>query len=203
LTLSGRRTYDRVSPHRWAAVRFTQEESPVPVHGFHTVKAGTSSKSFFVHAAEPGSQAGRTGLAADMSGAGAAFVREGAMGPQRVALVPGRVGEHVEGGFVEVDPDLLPGVYQFGAPEAMLAEGSTQAILVLRFPGAEIEPVEVQLVAYDPQDPKCIGMTQLGDERRHEFLRRALPRLTEQELSLGEAAERELAGRLTEQGGGA
>jgi len=168
----------------------------VPVHGFHTVKAGTTSKSFFVHAVDPGSNAGRTGLAADTPGASAGFVREGDTVPGRVALVPGRVGAHVEGGFVEVDPDLLPGVYQFGAPDAMLAEGSTQAILMLRFPGVEIEPVEVQLVAYDPQDPKCIGMTQLGDERRHEFLRRALPRLTEQELALGEAAERELAGRM-------
>jgi len=175
-----------------------QEESPVPVHGFHTVKAGTTSKSFFVHAVEPESGAARTGLTSDIPGASAAFVREGDAGPRQVTLVSGRVGGHVEGGLVEVDPDLLPGVYQFDAPDAMLADGSTQAILILRFPGAEIEPVEVQLVAYDPQDPKCIGMTQLGDERRHEFLRRALPRLTEQELALGEAAERELAGRLAE-----
>jgi len=55
--------------------------------------------------------------------------------------------------------------------------------------------LEVDLVAYDPQDGTCIGMSQLSDRRRHQFLRQALPRLTEMELELGRQAESELAGR--------
>jgi hypothetical protein len=58
-----------------------------------------------------------------------------------------------------------------------------------------VEPLEVDLVAYDPQDETCIGMSQLSDERRHQFLRQALPRMTEMELELGRQAESELARR--------
>ena len=99
-----------------------------------------------------------------------------------------------------MDPDLLPGVYRFDLPDEMLAEGSTQAILMLRSPGTAADPVEVALVAYDPQDSWCMGVEGLANRRRHEFLRRALPRLTEMELALGEPAERELSTRMTEGG---
>jgi hypothetical protein len=171
----------------------------MPVHAVHTVKAGTTSKSFLIYArAALEAPGGKTGLAHDMPGAGAAYFREGATRAEVVELVPGRVGEYVEGGFVEIDPDLLPGVYQFGVPDAILAVGSTRAMLVFRFPDAVVEGLEIDLVAYDPHDEKCIGMTQLSDERRHEFLRRALPRLTEQELALGEAAEQALARRTSQ-----
>jgi len=70
-------------------------------------------------------------------------------------------------------------------------------MVVLTFADAVVDPMEFDLVAFDPQDPKCIGMSQLGDERRHQFLRQALPRLTERELEAGRRAEAELAGRAT------
>jgi hypothetical protein len=113
-------------------------------------------------------------------------------------MVDGKVGRHVLGGFVEVDSALLPGVYQFDLPDEALAPGSPRAIVILRFAGAVIDPVELDLVAYDPQDEKCIGMTQLSDERRHQFLRQALPRMTEKDLALGVEAERELAEQVGE-----
>jgi hypothetical protein len=163
----------------------------------HTIKAGTTSKVLLVHGrSREGDGEGARGLRHDTPGASAAFIREGEPEPHRLALVHGRLGEHAPGSFVEVDAELLPGVYQFGPPDEMLASGSTRAVLMLRFPGAVFDPVEVALVAYDPQDDWCMGVEGLANRRRHEFLRRALPRLTEMELDLGRKGERELAARL-------
>lgn len=168
----------------------------MPLHSSHTIKQGTTAKLLLLFAADatdPGSP--KTGLSSQASGGSAGYVREGE-GATAIPLTNGEVGTWSEGGFAEIDPNLLPGVYQFGAPDAMLAEGSAHVLLALRFPGARVDPIEVALVAYDPQDEKCIGMTQLSDERRHQFLRQALPRMTEQEIALGVHVESELASRL-------
>jgi hypothetical protein len=172
----------------------------VPVHSSHTIRWGTTSKLLLLYARDATGQTPETGLTHDTPGASAAYVREGEAATP-VPLSQGAIGTWSAGGFVEVDPDLLPGVYQFGAPDQMLASGSAHVLLVVRFPGVLIDPVEADLVAYDPLDQKCIGMTQLGDERRHQFLRQALPRLTEQELMLGVQAESELASRLADEPG--
>jgi hypothetical protein len=64
-----------------------------------------------------------------------------------------------------------------------------------------IRPVDIHLVAYDPEDAERLGMVSLSSGKRHEFLRRALPRFTEMELALGEQAERALQARQTAEGG--
>jgi len=138
-----------------------------------------------------------TGLRHDIPGAGAASIREGDAAAAPIPLAEARAGEHVVGGFAEVDSILLPGVYQLGLPDELLAAGSTRAMVVVTIPGAVVDPIELDLVAYDPQDPKCIGMTQLGDERRHQFLRQALPRLTELELEAGREGEARLADEIS------
>jgi hypothetical protein len=168
----------------------------MPVHSPHTIKAGTTSKLLLMYARDEREGAkGKTGLTADTPGAVAGYIREGE-GSSRMDLVSGQVGRWNPGGFAEVDPDLVPGVYQFGLPDQALAPGSTHVLVVLRFPGATVDPVEIELVAYDPQDVGCIGMAQLQDRKRHEFLRRALPRMTEQELALGAEVEGQLTARL-------
>ena len=101
----------------------------------------------------------------------------------------------------EVDPELLPGLYQFGPPDEMLAEGSARAVLLIRFPDTVIKPVEINLVAYDPQDAERIGVWSLAGHKRHEFLRQALPRFTEMELAMGEQTEKELAAKLSAEKG--
>lgn len=175
----------------------------MPVEHHHTIKAGTSSKLllFFAAGAESAA-AGRRGLKHDTPGAVAAYIREGEAAARPVQLVAGRLGHWSSGSLAEVDADLMPGVYQFGAPDALLAEGSTRALLMVRFPGARIRPIEISLVAYDPQDSERIGVWSLASDKRHEFLRRAMPRLTEMELALGEQAEGELLRRLNERKGG-
>ena len=171
----------------------------MPVESLHTIKAGATGRLFFVFAAEarePG--IGKRGLADVITQAIVAFAREGEPSVHCMTLTAGRLGEWSSGSFVEVDPALMPGVYQLGVPNEMLATGSTRAVLCLQFPGALVAPVEVSLVAFDPQDAERIGVRSLANDQRHEFLRRALPRFTEMELALGEPAEGTLRKRLAE-----
>jgi len=173
----------------------------MPVQHNYTMKAGTQSKLLLVYATTAESMSGRTGLAKNLSAGNAAYIREGESAAQQIPIVQGRVGEWKSGALAEVDPDLLPGVYQFGAPDEMIGEGSARAVLLLRFPGAVIKPVEINLVAYDPQDSERIGVWSLAGHKRHEFLRQALPRFTEMELKLGEQAEKELQAKLSAEKG--
>jgi hypothetical protein len=161
------------------------------------MKAGTKSKLLIVYAAAADGTSGKTGLDRNLSAGRAAYIREGDPTARRVPIVGGRVGEWGAGAFAEVDPELLPGVYQFGAPDEMVAEGSARAVLLIRFPDTMIKPVEINLVAYDPQDAERIGVWSLAGHKRHEFLRQALPRFTEMELALGEQAEKELKSKLS------
>jgi len=160
------------------------------------MKAGTKSKLLLVYATSAEGTSGKTGLARSLSAGNAAYIREGDSTARLVPIVEGRVGEWGAGALAEVDPELLPGVYQFGAPDEMIAEGSARAVLLIRFPETVIKPVEISLVAYDPQDSERIGVWSLAGHKRHEFLRQALPRFTEMELALGEEAEKELAAKM-------
>ncbi len=168
----------------------------MPVQHAYTMKAGTKSKLLLVYATSAENASGKTGLVRNLSAGSAAYIREGDPAAHRIPTVQGRVGKWGSGAIAEVDPDLLPGVYQFGAPDEMIAEGSARAVLLIRFPDAMVKPVEINLVAYDPQDAERIGVWSLAGHKRHEFLRQALPRFTEMELALGEQAEKELKAKL-------
>lgn len=168
----------------------------MPVPHTYTIKAGTKSKLLLVYATSAESTSGKTGLGKNLAAGSAAYIREGDSAARQVPIVEGRVGEWASGALAEVNPELLPGLYQFGASDEMLAEGSARAVLMLRFPDTVIKPVEIHLVAYDPQDAERMGVWSLAGHKRHEFLRQALPRFTEKELALGEQAEQELASKL-------
>ena len=127
-------------------------------------------------------RSGKTGLSAQTPEGSAAYIREGESIVRRTPLVEGKLGEHRAGSFVEVDSRLLPGVYQFGVPDEMLAAGAETVTLMLKFAGAVIEPISIHLVAYDPQDAERLGMTALGPEGRINARRGAFPRLTETEF---------------------
>src|SRR5437773_9209039 len=120
----------------------------MPVEHRHTIKAGASGQLFFVYAAdERDSHLPKPGLSRAAADAIVAYVRDGEPSVHRLRLSSGRLGEWSPGSFTEVDPHLMPGVYQFGAPDEMLAVGSTRVMLCMRLPGAVVEPVEVSLVA--------------------------------------------------------
>jgi hypothetical protein len=149
----------------------------------YTLQKGTKSKMLLVHALDATDmRSGKTGLNSKSTGSSAAYVREGEAQVQRIPLIDGQLGKHQPGSFVEVESECLPGVYQFGLPDQMLTDGAETVVLVLKFPGAVIEPISIHLVAYDPQDSERLGMTALGPEGRLKALRGAFPRLTANEL---------------------
>jgi hypothetical protein len=149
----------------------------------YALKKGTTSKILLVYALDTAdTRSGKTGLNSQTADCSAAYIREGEAQVARIPLVEGKLGEHRAGSFVEIDSKLLPGVYQFGVPNEMLAPGAETVTLMLKFPGAVIEPISIHLVAYDPQDADRLGMTALGPEGRRAALRGAFPRLTEKEL---------------------
>ena len=149
----------------------------------YALKKGTTSKILLVCALDASDmKSGKTGLSSQTPDASAAYIREGESQVRRISLVEGKLGDYRPGSFVEVDRELLPGVYQFGIPDEMLSAGAETVTLVLKFPGAVIEPISIHLVAYDPQDSERLGMTALGPEGRLAALRGAFPRLTAKEL---------------------
>ena len=149
----------------------------------YALKKGTQSKILLVFALDASDiRSGKVGLDSDNRQASAAYIREGEAQVQRIPFVKGKLGEYRAGSFVEVDRELLPGVYQFGVPDEALASGADTVTLMLKFPGAVIEPISIHLVAYDPQDADRLGMAALGPEGRRAALRGAFPRLTAKEL---------------------
>ena len=149
----------------------------------YALKKGTTSKILLLHAVDAADmRSGKIGLSSQTRDASAACIREGEAQVRRIPLVEGKLGEHRAGSFVEIDNKLLPGVYQFGVPDEMLAVGAETVTLMLKFPGAVIEPISIHLVAYDPQDADRLGMAALGPEGRRAALRGAFPRLTAKEL---------------------
>ena len=159
----------------------------------YALKKGTTSKILIVYDLDAADlRSGKTGLSARTSGGSAAYIREGETEVRRITLAEGKLGEHRAGSFAEVDSNLLPGVYQFGVPDEMLAAGAETVTLMLKFPGAVIEPISIHLVAYDPQDADRLGMSALGPEGRRAALRGAFPRLTEKELGDALWKERKL-----------
>lgn len=91
------------------------------------------------------------------------------------------------GALIEVDRDLVPGVYRLPIPDAALAPAALRAVVVVQHPEAIFEPVEIALVAFDPLDSVRLGMTALGPEERIAALSGAFPRLAALELREREA----------------
>jgi hypothetical protein len=165
----------------------------MPSHGGYVVRAGSTSARFLVYAQargeDGGARVGQAGLRYDAPGAAAAYVREGE--PARgIALRPGRPEGWSAGGFAEVDPDRVPGYYWFDVPDQVLARGASHALLLLRFAGAVMDPVEVALVGYDPGDSQRLGMGSLDPIEHGRFLRRGMPGLARLELAMWDEADR-------------
>lgn len=159
----------------------------MPVHSSYTVQWGSGARSLLLFAHDAHGR-GITGLSHRSPGARASYVRE--LESPRPLVISRET-------FVEVDAALMPGVYRFEVPADVFLPGSPHAMVLVGFGEAALEPVELELVAYDPQDVSCLGMEQLQDRKRHEFLRRALPNMTEMEFEAGLDREKKLSDFLT------
>lgn len=106
--------------------------------------------------------AGKTGLAFNTASLTCYYVRPGGNSAQLTLATQTVTGAHADGGFVEVDPTNLPGVYRLDLSDAIVATGVNSVVVQLKG-AAGMAPVtlELELVAFDPQDATRLGLTAL------------------------------------------
>jgi hypothetical protein len=80
---------------------------------------------------------------------------------------------HTPGALTEIDPDLMPGLYELDLPDELLQEGSHRLTLMVRAPGAAPAVIHFDLVGYDPYDSYRLGLECLTTESRHQVISRA------------------------------
>jgi hypothetical protein len=76
--------------------------------------------------------AGLTGLTYSSASLTAYYIRDGGTSTTAISLVTATVGTWVSGGFVEVDATHMPGIYEIGLPNAVVAAGVAKATLYLQ-----------------------------------------------------------------------
>lgn len=129
------------------------------------LKKGTTSKRIAIWIADSSSStgAGLTGLAYNTASLVAYYWREdtGNAGGTAITLATATRGSFTSGGFKEIDATNLPGWYEIGIPDAVVATGSGWAILHLKGAANMAPlPIEIQLVNYNPEDGN-LGLTNL------------------------------------------
>jgi hypothetical protein len=115
----------------------------------YKVPAGTTSYSINVYL-------GSKGLLYNTPSLSAYYLRKGSS-LQTITLANQTTGgTYVSGGFVEIDPNLLPGFYRFDIPNAALTTGTSSVSLIFKGAGASYSNlVEIDLlpVALDMAQP--------------------------------------------------
>lgn len=150
----------------------------------YTLRRSTTERNVLVTAV------GSDGMpASGVKAVRAGYVRDdGAKGS--IPVVAGTPGEWTAGGLVEIDAELVPGVYQFGVPNEVVAAGAARAALIISAQDAVFEPLDFDIVAFDPQEPERIGMEALAFESRIRCLTTAFPLLAaEEQKRLRESAQ--------------
>jgi hypothetical protein len=107
--------------------------------------------------------AGKTGLAYNTASLTCYYKRNTATGTTSVSLADiVALGTYVSGGFKEVDPSNMPGVYEFHPPNAALASGAQSVTFFFKgASGMVVLPLEVELTLTNNQDATRGGMSAL------------------------------------------
>jgi hypothetical protein len=107
------------------------------------IKEGTTSKlcRIFIQDSSSTTGAGLTGLAYNTSGIQAHHMREGATTSTQIGSTGAlgnltTLGTYVSGGLKEVSASNMPGVYEFGIPDAALQASSVSGSVVVMIHGA-------------------------------------------------------------------
>lgn len=102
-----------------------------------------------------------TGLVFNTAGLVCKYARSDQTTVTTVSLVTKTLGTWVSGGFKELDPTNMPGVYELDLPNAAFTSGTT--VHVALFGAANMVPVymEIELVAVDNQDAQRFGLAVL------------------------------------------
>lgn len=119
-----------------------------------TIKKATTSKrlTIFISDSSQTDNRGLTGLAWNTGSLVWYYWREdaGNAGGTQVTLATATRGTWTSGGFIEIDATNLPGWYEIGIPNAVLATGATWAIIMLKG-AANMQQTElrIRLTAFD------------------------------------------------------
>jgi len=127
---------------------------------------GKTSKRIvvFIQSSISANGAGLTGLVNNSGGLTWYYWREdtGNAAGTIVNIVSATRGTFTSSGFIEIDSSNLPGFYELGVPNAVLASGATWAVMMLQGAANMVPcPVEIQLTAYDPYNATTLGLTNL------------------------------------------
>ena len=124
---------------------------------------GTTSKilRMFIQDSSSTTGAGLTGLTNASSGLTAYYIREGDATPTQIALVAGTVGTWSSGGFKEIDSGNMPGWYELGVPNAVLASGNSTGVHLKGATNMAPLPIEIELDAVNYQDAVAFGLGRL------------------------------------------
>lgn len=126
---------------------------------------GKTSKSVDVFIRDTSQTDGRglTGLVYNTGSLVAYYHRPGsAAAAITLATLASATAAWSSGGFIAVDGTNMPGLYRLDIPDAVLATGVDEVVIMLR--GAanmSVEPIEIQLTSVDPNDGVHFGLTAL------------------------------------------
>lgn len=125
------------------------------------IKRGTTSKivRVFIQDSSVTTGAGLTGLAYNTSNLVAYFIEEGKASATAITLADATVGTWTSGGFKAVDGTNMPGLYELHLPNAALDEGNSVVVMLKGATNMAPCLLEIQLVAFDPQDSAALGLT--------------------------------------------
>lgn len=118
------------------------------------IKAGTTSKrvKLFISDATSSIGGGLSGLAFNTPSLQASYIRDGEASVTSIPLGSGVLGTYSPSGFIEADVNKMPGVYEFGVPNTVLAAGANCAHLFFHGANNMVPcPVEIELDAIDYQ----------------------------------------------------
>ncbi len=108
--------------------------------------------------------AGLTALTSGSSGLTAYYHRDTDTTATVINLTTMTLGTFTSSGFLKIDDANMPGFYQFCPPDAVFAAGAKSVVILLK--GATNMapiPIEIQLVAYDPDNSTSLGLSNLDE----------------------------------------
>lgn len=128
------------------------------------IQKGVTNQTLIVFIQDSSSStgAGLAGLVYNSAGLVCYYARPGVTAAQLTLATQTVTGAHSDGGFVEIDATNLPGFYRLDTSDAMVATGVDSVAVMLK--GATNMaplPLELELVAYNPQDSVRLGITAL------------------------------------------
>jgi hypothetical protein len=127
------------------------------------IQQGKTSKLLRVFIQDSSQTDGRglTGLAFNSGSLTMYYIKEGDASATAVTLASATVGTWTSGGFKEIDATNMPGWYELGAPNAMIASSASVGAHLKGATNMAPVAIEIQLVPWNPDDGVRMGMTAL------------------------------------------